>query len=186
VIALAGCGGGHGGQKEQRVCAHGADLCDAKGGESTCMDQVHDLEQTLGDAYGKTLDCGLEANSCAEFAGCFIGGLGKSFEDTGRDLGKGVDKVMGHDHGGDSSLDLASCREFHTESANGGQTARWDGCSDRVRREVTCKPFMDSFQCQCLEDGVERWSFDATRPPLDDRDAAARVAKANCKMGFGN
>jgi len=185
VLAVTACGG----SKEKRVCSHGAELCGAKGEEAKCASDLRDIKDALGDAYGKTLDCGLEAKSCAEFAGCFVGGLGKGLDKLEHDFDRGVDKVMGSDDragGAGDGLDLAACHDFRSTSNNDHISASWEGCSDHVRREVACKPFIDQFECDCLEDGAERWSFTMAKPELGDRDTASRVAKANCKMSFGN
>jgi hypothetical protein len=185
VIALlvTGCSKG----KEQRVCEHGAKLCDAADELPDCATKLKDLKDVMGDAYGKSLDCAQEAKSCAEFAGCFVGGLGAGLEEFEKQFGRGVDKVMkkdrhGGDHHGAASGVLDGCKSFES----GDKSAHWFDCEDGVRRDVVCEKFIDDLRCDCREDGVHTWSFHATDPPLDARDSATRIASANCKMGFGN
>jgi hypothetical protein len=191
AVLVIGCGKG----KEQRVCEHGAKLCDDADELSSCSAKLKDLKDVMGDSYGNSLDCALDANSCPEFVGCFIGGIGAGIEAFGKQFEHGVDKVMKKHDGSKSerhrSRDrdddraggvLDDCKTF----ATGDRSARWDGCADHVRRELACEKFIDDLKCDCREDGVETWSFHASDPPLDSREAATRVAKANCKMGFGN
>lgn len=59
-------------------------------------------------------------------------------------------------------------------------SAAWTECPDKVRREVRCAPFIDELKCDCYEDGVSKWFFNAKDPPLASRDDATRVANANC------
>jgi hypothetical protein len=69
-----------------------------------------------------------------------------------------------------------ACRTF----AGGKLNATWTQCPDMVRREVSCAPFVDSLKCDCLEDGAQKWFFNAKDPPLATREDATRVANANC------
>jgi hypothetical protein len=182
VLALVAACGSDAGADARDVCARGGKLCDAPRDEiAKCEKQVADLKKDLGDHYGKTMSCAREAKSCAEFAGCFVGGLGGELGDVLQDFGEGMRKGMGAPAGG-GSVDLAACKRFQ----GGDSSATWDGCTDGVKRELRCEPFMDSLQCNCLENGAETWFFDATSPPLRDRAAATQLAQASCKMGFGN
>jgi hypothetical protein len=180
VFAIAaGCGSG---ADAHDVCAHGGKLCDAPRDEiAKCEKQIAGLKKDLGDHYGKAMSCAREADSCAEFAGCFVGGLGGALGDVMQQFGEGMRKGMGAPAGG-GDVDLAACKSFQ----GGDSDATWDGCTDHVKRQLHCEPFLDDLQCTCLEDGSETWFFHTTSPPLRDRAAATALAKASCEMGFGN
>ena len=63
--------------------------------------------------------------------------------------------------------------------------AKWDDCTDHVRRELACaKDPVGELECLCVEDGVEKWRFTARDPHLDDQAEATRVARSNCHMSF--
>jgi hypothetical protein len=191
IAAAVGCSA----SRERRVCEHGRTLCDADAGDlATCPAQLDELRDSLGDAYGRTLDCGLTARSCAEFAGCFMGGLGAAAHDVERDLERGVDRVMRDDpdlpRDRDPDPDPPRHRDADPDRCTAFEGDRlhasWDGCADHVRREIACKDFAGRLECDCLEDGAETWFFGADHPALDRRDRATRLARSNCRMGFGN
>jgi hypothetical protein len=81
---------------------------------------------------------------------------------------------------GDDNPQTVTCAKFEGQPRD----AKWNGCSDKVRREVVCEPFVDELRCACVADGVETWHFTARDPQLQDKDEATRVARANCAMGF--
>ncbi|HWO26128.1 MAG TPA: hypothetical protein VNO30_45690, partial [Kofleriaceae bacterium] len=90
-----GCGGGGGGlDKEKQVCAHVDKLC---GGDPEPLDQcareLRELKEPAGETYGKFLGCALDAKSCPEFAGCFVGGLGEVAERWGKQFEQGMDRM---------------------------------------------------------------------------------------------
>jgi hypothetical protein len=207
LLAIGGCG------RKATVtaaaaCTHAASLCEVDD-DSDCAEALRALEPTLGDSYRPLLTCAVEAKSCPEVAGCLVGGAERVGDRIERQFGRGRDKMRSHDEDRHTTVEddsrshheehhtgagtstaparggdvLATCRDF----SSGDLGARWDGCADHVRRELTCKPFMDGeVSCKCFEDGVHRWGFSARNPPLASRDDASRVARANCHMGFGN
>ncbi|MFO0611236.1 MAG: hypothetical protein U0414_01515 [Polyangiaceae bacterium] len=71
-----------------------------------------------------------------------------------------------------------------TDFQGGKLSATWSGCPDGVKREVKCEMFVGSLKCDCYEDGVNKWFFQAKDPPLEDRADATRVANANCHWGL--
>jgi hypothetical protein len=203
LLTLGGCG--HKATvTAAAACKHAASLCEVDD-DSDCAEALRALEPTLADSYQPLLTCAVEARSCPEVAGCLVGGAERVGDRVERQFGGGRDKMRGHHESTTTTVEedswshheehhsgaspargadvLATCRDF----SSGDRGARWDGCADHVRRELTCKPFMDDeLSCTCLEDGVHRWAFSARNPPLASRDDASRVARANCHMGFGN
>ena len=71
-----------------------------------------------------------------------------------------------------------------TSFSGGPMSAVWTGCPDKVRREVTCAPFIDDLKCDCFEDGARHKWFHAKDPPLSEREDATRVANANCRWAL--
>jgi hypothetical protein len=179
LIGALGCG-----SQESRVCKHLTKLCGDDVIPSSCASDLGELKDSLGDSYGKMMSCADEAKSCPEVAGCFVGGVGNALNRWKDQFEHGAKKALGEDdpksHDSHDSRDPgAACKSFHGEQL----AARWDDCTDHVRREVVCETFIDDLKCECREDGVEKWSFHAKDPPLSAREGATRVARANCKMG---
>jgi hypothetical protein len=176
LVLIAGCGGS--GSSERSVCDHVGKLCDGDHDEiDKCESQLKALKSTVGDGYGKMLDCAAHASSCAEGVGCFVGGVGGGMRSTLEQFGKGVQEAMGTTGDGDD-VDLDKCGSFDATDSG----VRWDGCSDHKKREIACKPFMEQLECECLRDGEERWFFDAKTAPTGDRAAATAIAREQCKM----
>lgn len=75
-----------------------------------------------------------------------------------------------------SDRKAAACTSFE----GGNLNASWTGCPDKVKREIKCATFVNDLKCDCYEDGVEKWFFNAKDPPLSNRADATRVANANC------
>ncbi len=77
----------------------------------------------------------------------------------------------------------ARCTEYTSDATS----ATWTGCPDEIVRKIACEPWMEEITCKCLEDGAQRWFFDVpTVPDFSDARTAARLARAQCKMGFGH
>lgn len=94
VCSLAACGGGGSSGKEKQVCEHAAKLCDAEDDLASCPGDLAKVKKTMGDQYGKFLDCSLAAKSCGEYVGCAIGGLGNEALDQLDGFGQGMKKMM--------------------------------------------------------------------------------------------
>ncbi len=95
LVCLVGCGGGGStSAKEKQVCEHAAKLCDAEDDVASCPGDLAKVKKTMGDQYGKFLDCSMAAKSCGEYVGCAIGGLGNRTLDELDGLGKGMKKMM--------------------------------------------------------------------------------------------
>lgn len=73
-----------------------------------------------------------------------------------------------------------ACKTFE----GGKLSASWTDCPDKIRREVSCHVFVSDLTCDCLEDGVKKWFFSATNPPLETREDATRIANTNCHWGL--
>lgn len=172
VIATACATAACHGAGERGVCKHLAKLCGDDIIDDSCPSDLADLKDALGDSYGKMMACAHDAESCPEAAGCFAGGFGHAFDRWQKQFEHGMGKVMDddsppaalHTHADDKPS--AYCTSFTSSELD----ARWDGCDDHVKRELQCKTFMDELECNCLEDGVEKWSFTA-------KDSAARHAR---------
>lgn len=214
VLALAtACSGGG---RERVWCDKGGELCGDPSGAGECVDQMKKLKEPFGDTYDPLLSCGTAATSCAEFVGCFAGGIDQIAKIFGKDFERGFDRMTVrtddpkhdgwriHDHGsaddrtttttttthdshhfdqhdGDPPKAATTCAKFAGEPLD----AKWDDCTDHVRRELVCaKGAFESLECQCVEDGVEKWRFDARDPHLDNQDEATRIARSNCHMSF--
>ena len=84
-------------------------------------------------------------------------------------------------HIGPAAAGTTTCAKFEGQPLD----AKWSECSDQVRRELLCaRGHFDDLECKCLEDGVEKWAFDARDPQLADQAEATRVARSNCHMSF--
>jgi hypothetical protein len=180
VLLIAACG-----SNENAVCKHLVKLCGDDIIDDSCASDLKDLKDVLGASYGKAMTCAAEASSCPEVAGCFAGGFGHAADRWQQQFEHGVDRVMEHDDPRLISTHFSEdASQACTKFESNGRDARWDGCTDHVKRELSCNPFGDDeLSCDCLEDGVEKWSFTAKDPPLTTREDASRVARNNCHMG---
>jgi hypothetical protein len=94
LVVGFGCGGGSGHVKERAVCAHVDELCGGKPEPlDSCASDLRELKEPAGETYDQFLDCAIEATSCPEFAGCFLGGLGEVAERWGKQLERGIDRM---------------------------------------------------------------------------------------------
>ena len=186
VVLVFGCGGKG---KEQELCEHGSQVCGDLGPVPQCVDQVKAMKDSLGDKYETMVSCGTAAQSCAELMGCFAGGIDEALKLFGKDLEQGMGKLTDRSDGDPKrekwrrhpeTAAATTCEVFTGVALD----AKWDRCSDHIRRELRCAPVGDSVQCKCLEDGAEKWQFAAKDPQLADRVEATRIAKSNCHQSF--
>lgn len=96
MLGVVACGGG-GGSKEAQLCAKARDLCGKDVVEASCEADVRELAKPMGKQYGTTLACGIDAGSCAELAGCLVGGGAAVFKQFTKDFEKGFDKMVDKD-----------------------------------------------------------------------------------------
>lgn len=202
AIVVMGCGGGN--ARERALCEQSGKVCGLDLGElDDCVKTVPAFKEPLGaNSYDKLLACGTGAASCAEFVGCFAGGLDQAVEILGKQFERGFDKMTDHDpkHDGWTRHRDSTSTHSHSHSTTSSHDepatttcakfsgavndAKWDDCTDHVRRELVCKSRLGDLECACIEDGVEKWRFDARDPRLDDQAEATRVARSNCHMSF--
>lgn len=96
LLGVVACGGGDG-SKEAKLCAKAREVCGKDLVESSCESDVRELKKPMGKQYDPTLDCGIAAGTCAEFAGCMVGGGAAVFKQFTRDFEKGFDKMVDKD-----------------------------------------------------------------------------------------
>ena len=92
VLAL-GCGGSS--AKEKESCERAIKLCGYDEGAETCIKDILETKESMGDNYGKFLDCSAAAKTCGEYVGCAVGGIGAEGMKQIDGLRRGMKKMMG-------------------------------------------------------------------------------------------
>lgn len=94
VVVALGCGGSSS-EKEKKSCERAITLCSYDEGADTCIKDIRETKEAMGDNYGKFLECSAAAKTCGEYVGCAIGGVGAEGMKQIDGLRKGMEKMMG-------------------------------------------------------------------------------------------
>jgi hypothetical protein len=84
-------------RKLTRLCERGEQSADARESEKSCEESFAELKASSGpESIDKPAQCILESKTCAEAAGCFVGGVGSGLlRGLGGDFLKGLGKSLG-------------------------------------------------------------------------------------------
>lgn len=129
VFAL-GCGGSS--AKEEKSCERAMKLCGYDEGADTCIKDIRETKEAMGDNYGKFLDCSAAAKTCGEYVGCAIGGVGAEGMKQIDGLRRGMEKMMG-DKMRDKMRDTT--QRMHDRLGGGAPTA-----PECKRADDVCSP----------------------------------------------
>lgn len=114
VFAL-GCGGSS--AQEEKSCEHAIKLCGYDEGPDSCIKDIRETKEAMGENYGKFLECSGAAKTCGEYIGCAAGGIGAEGMKQLEGLQRGMEKMMG-----DPMRDAT--RRMHDSLGGGGDTVR--------------------------------------------------------------
>lgn len=92
---VGGCGGGGASDQERRSCEKAVKLCGYDDGMTTCLTDLRETKDVMRGSYDKFLACSSEANSCGEYVGCAVGGVGAEGMKEMDGLRKGMERMMG-------------------------------------------------------------------------------------------
>ncbi len=92
VAAVAlGCGGSSG--KEKESCDRAIKLCGYGEGAVTCVKDIRETKEAMGDNYETFLECSAAAKTCGEYVGCAVGGVGAEGMKQLDGLRRGMEKM---------------------------------------------------------------------------------------------
>ncbi len=94
LMFVIGCGGGSS-DKEKKSCERAIKLCGYDEGADSCIKDIQETKEAMGDNYGKFLECSTAAKTCGEYVGCAVGGVGAEGMKQLDGLRRGMEKMMG-------------------------------------------------------------------------------------------
>lgn len=93
LVFVVGCGGSS--EKEQKSCDRAIKLCGYGEGADSCLKDIRESKDAMGENYGKFLECSAAAKTCGEYIGCAAGGIGAEGMKQLEGLQRGMEKMMG-------------------------------------------------------------------------------------------
>lgn len=163
VFAL-GCGGSSS-EKEKKSCERAITLCGYDEGADSCIKDIQETREAMGESYGKFLDCSAAAKTCGEYVGCAVGGIGSEGMKQIDGLRKGMERMMGDKMrdipkgmtGGDGAI-AAECKRADDVCGPDDAERAADKCNDMMGN-VKADPANRAKFASCLAAAKNCYAF---------------------------
>lgn len=93
LVLVLGCSGSS--EKERTSCERAIKLCGYDEGMDSCIKDIQETKDAMGESYAKFLECSSAAENCGEYLGCAVGGIGVEGMKQLDGMRRGMQKMMG-------------------------------------------------------------------------------------------